>query len=385
MAHILHITCDYQDDIDRRKTAAINNLVSASTAFTHTVMSLNRTSRPGRSRQVHHEGNIYSLYYFALPWGLGLRFFLRRTARQLKHLLGEHGVHPDLIHCHKLSFEGPIGRVLAREFNIPYMVSVRGDTDLKLIRFKPSYRELYRDTLAASGAAFFIAPWARDGIRTIWPDAIPSRNELLPNIVELAAPAPSNPVHSSRLVCVAHLKDYRRKNIKRLLLAIDACNSAGSNLSLDIIGGGPEGAVKAIQSTMRRLAYPERVNMLGHLERQEIMHQLPGYAGLLLPSLRETFGIVYLEALRAGIPFLHSQSAGVDGYFSDVEVSVAVDPVSIQSISAGILLLVARQGEFKTNIQGLHSSGYLQRFGSAQVVNTYQSTANAVIAAGPPA
>ena len=46
-----------------------------------------------------------------------------------------------------------------------------------------------------------------------------------------------------------------------------------------------------------------------------MLETLNGYTALVLPTLRETFGMVYIEALFAGVPILYSQDRGVDGFF----------------------------------------------------------------------
>ncbi len=214
----------------------------------------------------------------------------------------------------------------------------------------------------------------------MWPDSLPEHVRLLPNIVELAATGQHGSGTSTRLVCVAHLKEYRRKNISGLLQAVDACSDSNAELTLDIIGTGPEASLAAVHKLIQKMAHPGRVRLLGHLERNEIADRLPDYAALVLPSRRETFGMVYVEALQAGIPFLHSRNAGVDGYFTDLDVSIAVDPDSIRSIADGIALLLDSQDYFKTNIRELRDSGYLDQFSTAAVARTYTDTVNTVLA-----
>ena len=46
----------------------------------------------------------------------------------------------------------------------------------------------------------------------------------------------------------------------------------------------------------------------------------------LLPSGRETFGLVYAEALSQGLPVLYTRGQGFDGQFPDGEVGFAIDP-----------------------------------------------------------
>jgi glycosyltransferase involved in cell wall biosynthesis len=373
MTHILHISCDYIDEIDNQKTAAVFNLVSNSTQFEHTIFSLNRTIVPTQGTRCVRRGQLYSMNYRGLPFGIGLRFFLRRTAKRLLRMMQNRDIRPDIIHCHKLTIEGPIGYYISKKLNVPMTCSFRGDTDFKLIRFKPGYRALYRKILRHSSGLLFIAPWAKLKLENMWPNTVPQQSVVLPNIVDLSSDRSDIDAQiSNRLVTVCHLKDYKRKNLIRLIKATDACISEGLDISLDIIGGGPDEVVTLLEEQIRRLQNPSRFKLLGPYTRSEVESTLDRYAALVLPSYPETFGMVYLEALQSGIPILHSRQAGVDGYFDGKSVSVAVDAGSIDSIKSGITLIYEKQREFKANIRQLAESGYLEIFNTPNIVQNYE-------------
>jgi glycosyltransferase involved in cell wall biosynthesis len=54
-----------------------------------------------------------------------------------------------------------------------------------------------------------------------------------------------------------------------------------------------------------------------------------------MPSYRETFGLVYIEALSQGIPVIVGKNEGIDGIFADN--CTTVNPYSQLSIEDGIL------------------------------------------------
>lgn len=380
MTHILHITCDYVDEIDENKTPAVFNLVSHTSMFDHTVFSLNRTTRLSMVACSKRRGNLHSLYYFGLPFGIGLRFFLHRTAKRIMDVIAENDIRPDVVHCHKLTFEGLIGYAIARKLDLPLVCSFRGDTDFKLIRFKPSYRKLYQRILHFSNAILYIAPWARAKLERMWPGVAPTHSAVLPNIVNLSFDRSGRDSgQSQKLVTICHLKDYKRKNLLPLIDAANACIDEGLDFSLDIIGGGSNDVVSLLRDYIGRLPHASKISLLGERTREEIEATLGRYAGLVLPSYPETFGMVYLEALQAGIPIMHSENAGVAGYFDEKQVAVAVDPSSSDSIKSGIRAIVENQAELKSNVRQLAESGYMEMFNTEQIVRTYQSVIDAVV------
>lgn len=378
MAQILHISCDIADALDADKTSAVRNLLQATEDFSHVVFSLNRTVVPFRRSPTAPDGTTYSFWYFGLPFGIGLRWSLMRAARRLWRVLdalqldaGRTGVRPDAVHSHKLTFEGPIGRHLAASLGVPFVCTVRGDTDLKILQYKPACRGWYREIYDAAAAVFFVAPWSRRRLEELWPTSARDRSVLLPNIVELP-PANPDKAPDRGLVSVFHLKDWRRKNARRLLKAVDRRNASGRPVTLDIIGGGSRTGEGHLRRCVRRLRFPDRIRLLGAMSRAQIAAELPHYQALVLPSLRETFGMVYLEALRSGVPFLHSRNAGVDGWFDGLGISVAVDPGSVASIADGIRQLLEEQEAMRRRIRELAHGDFLQRFDARHIAKTYR-------------
>lgn len=375
MTHILHITCDYIDEIDDDKTPAVSNLVKYSKNLEHTVFSLNRTVRPTLARRSLRNDRLHSIYHFGLPFGIGLRFFLRETAKRLLRIIQDNGIRPDIVHCHKLTVEGLIGSYISKQLDVPMICSFRGDTDFKLIRFKPGYRGLYKRALRQSASVLYIAPWAKEKLERMWPGNTPQHSEMLPNIVNLSfdkSGRVSPP--ATKLVTVCHLKDYKRKNLFRLFDALDECITDGLDTSLDIVGGGTNELTSLIAGHLCRLKNSSRFRLVGPLTRSELDESLGDYAGLVLASYPETFGMVYLEALQAGIPILHSVNAGVDGYFDNKGVSVTVDPSSIDSIKTGISSVINRQLEMKSAVRKLSETGYMEQFNTENIIDIYETT-----------
>ena len=55
-----------------------------------------------------------------------------------------------------------------------------------------------------------------------------------------------------------------------------------------------------------------------------------------MPSKRESFGMVFAEALLAGCPIVYPRGAAVDGYFDGASFAIGVDARSPDGIAAGL-------------------------------------------------
>jgi glycosyltransferase involved in cell wall biosynthesis len=86
------------------------------------------------------------------------------------------------------------------------------------------------------------------------------------------------------------------------------------------------------------------------LPNAELLAALPRYRALLLPSLNETFGMVYVEALFAGLPILFTRGTGIDGYLDGLDVGHAVPPRDVDAIAAATLDLWRRSDTLRANI-----------------------------------
>lgn len=110
------------------------------------------------------------------------------------------------------------------------------------------------------------------------------------------------------VLCVARL--YRRKGVDLLLRAWKLVHADEPEAVLQIAGDGLE--YKNLKNLARELELEKNVTFLGDVPDREKMAAL--YAGadvFCLPTLHETFGIVFLEAMSAGLPIVALNATAV--------------------------------------------------------------------------
>jgi glycosyltransferase involved in cell wall biosynthesis len=79
-------------------------------------------------------------------------------------------------------------------------------------------------------------------------------------------------------------------------------------LKLIIIGNGAE--KDKLQKLVTKLHLEDRVQLLGHKSKQEIVALLQESDIFVLPSQSETFGVAYIEALACGLPIIATDCGG---------------------------------------------------------------------------
>jgi len=137
--------------------------------------------------------------------------------------------------------------------------------------------------------------------------------KIVPNGVDLeeinAVPSASD---ESDVIFAGRL--IKEKNIDVLIKSIGLIKGAIPDISCFIIGDGPERS--SLEKLTQDLGLEESIHFLGFLARsQDVFACMKSSKVLVLPSTREGFGIVVLEANACGLPVVtvrHPQNAASD-------------------------------------------------------------------------
>src|SRR5262249_10461104 len=141
-----------------------------------------------------------------------------------------------------------------------------------------------------------------------------------------------------RLVSVANL--HEGKGIDLTLLALARLKSEGvSNWTYRIIGSGQEKA--ALLKLTTNLGLADHVAFVGAVPHAEIFDYLAFDAIFVLPSYREAFGIVYLEAMAAGLLTVGVLGQGPSQFIRNGENGILVPPRNIDALVAALRAILS--------------------------------------------
>ncbi|MCX7093174.1 MAG: glycosyltransferase family 4 protein [Methylobacter sp.] len=347
---VLHISADYPDANRAETTQAVRTFVRSNAELDYFVISLNRVTNPFKCNSIQGDDQgdpqVLSMRYWGFPYGLLLALSMLIVAFRAHRMLRRQHIKVDLIHAHKLTFEGLAAQPLARWLKVPLVVSVRGEAESKVLQFKPHYKSLIKRVLEDSARVLYVSAWFRPILNRHF-DIPAEKQALLPNFVSENSVSSSNAFERDHFVTILDLNVFRKKGLDRLLLAFTQCLKQCPNAKLDIIGRGSEQVIAEVLVLIVGLGLQDRVKLLGTFDNAELLQRLPHYAALVLPSHNETFGMVYVEALLSGIPILYSKSTGIDGFVDWIPAKVGVDPASIKSITEGLNNLLEHQEAYR--------------------------------------
>jgi len=387
---ILHLSADYPDPLQPAKTRAVANLLELVPVHDHRVYSLNRVGWRAGIRALPFAdaagADHRALAYGAPGRGLFLIRYLDRLAGWILADLAARGVRPDLVHAHKLTIEGIAGQRIAAALGIPLILSVQGNTDLKIARARPDLRPRYRAIWHGASAAFPFAPWAAAGLDALLgPRTRPVRMLPCPGPAEARLAPQVTPEGAPAIIRTAfHFRDWRNKNAAGLIRAVGMAARSVPQIRLEIIGGGDAAGFAALAALAEAVA-PGRVTFAGPIPNAAMQERLNASTAFALLSRRESFGMVFAEALGAGVPCLYSRGRAIEGYFEDGSVVLAADPGDEAGIAAALIRLVREEAAFKSRLAALMAEGGLDFLTRTAIAARYREGLEAARGAAGPA
>ncbi|TMC06121.1 MAG: glycosyltransferase family 4 protein [Chloroflexi bacterium] len=234
-------------------------------------------------------------------------------------------------------------------------------------------RPILRGYLRHLDATIAVSPPARDFVRQYFSHLEPA---VIPNGVDVERFRPGlTPIHHLRDGCVNILfvgRLEKRKGLRDLLQAYRYLRERVPKTRLIIVGDGPlRGMVESYVSGHRL----ENVVLAGYVPDQVLPRFHASADVFCAPATgRESFGIVLLEAMAAGLPVVATE---IPGYLSVVESGVDSLTVRPQSpLELGVAMTVlARDPELRRRLgtAGLaKAQNYSWRVVTGRVIEVYQ-------------
>lgn len=155
-----------------------------------------------------------------------------------------------------------------------------------------------------------------------------------------------------RLVMIGRMAPHERyKGYDQVIEALPDVLKAYPACTVSMIGEGADR--ERLQKKMRDFGLGDHVCFMNNLDDEELFQLIKSSCGILLPSLREAFGLVYLYALWAGIPAVAIRgTAGEEilgdcGVYAKSQVPEAVAKAMIEVLSGAWIFGDESQRRYK--------------------------------------
>lgn len=242
----------------------------------------------------------------------------------------------DCIHAHTLFSDGGLAYKAYKEYGVKYVVAIR-NTDVNLFMKYMKHTFLFgRKILLHAERIIFISKalknaFEQSSLCTPIFEQIKDKFVIQPNGIDNYWLEHINT--ELRLGHdVLYIGDFTpNKNVERLIDAISTVrlDPRFSDCHLVIIGGGRDKNQRVEEKIKQSRSFVEYKGKV--YDKEEISKIMKSCSVFAMPSITETFGLVYIESLSQNLPVVYTEGQGIDGLF-DNSVGLAVNPQLTSSI-----------------------------------------------------
>lgn len=268
----------------------------------------------------------------------------------------------DIIHAHVGYPAGFIAMKLAQELGLPYVLTEHMgpfpsyyDSD-KQGRLKPFYKQAY----VRAEANLAVSPSLASVMKGM---GIPNV-KVIPNFIDehFFKPCSSLPHRHKNAFTFFTLSSITpAKGIDQLLYAIKKLGIA-TDINFNIGGDGSHN--QEFKRLAVELGIADRIKWLGPLTREEALAAYQQCDAFVLPSLHESMGVVYIEALACGKPVIATKCGGPETIVKDYN-GILIEKNDMTALADALQYMIDNARKYDADII---RQDFLNRFSSRAVV-----------------
>lgn len=263
----------------------------------------------------------------------------------------------DMVHAHTLFTDGNIAYKLYKDYGIPYVVTVRGYTDIdSFFKIRVNLRKRGREILKNASKIIFLSETNKNDLLNQYiPDKslkkdILDKSLIVPNGIDdyffenQGIPRTLDSKKPIRFIQVGKIIPLKNGlgSVKGIQIFSE---TTGQEAELTFVG-------KKVDETYAEKIEDEGKQMVtykGLVQMEELVEVFRQHDIFIMPSFSETFGLVYPEAMSQGLPVIYTKGQGFDGQYEDGHVGYPVNADNPKDIANKIKLIVDNYDEISKN------------------------------------
>ncbi len=281
---------------------------------------------------------------------------------------------PDIIHAH-FTEQGCMAVALAEKEQIPLVITEHS-TDMVEKKISGKLRKYAGKSYAAAEKVIAVSSCLACKMEQRTGKCC----EVIPNIVSNDVLKQSNIIktgiqNKKRMIqdCFGFVMTgslIDRKCPQLLLEAFACLYKKYPDICLGFIGSGEK--KKELETYVKRMGLEKAVRFYGVLSRTEIAKVYQEYDCFVLPSELETFGVVYIEAMAAGLPVIATRCGGPEDFVTD-ETGYLIAVNQKQELINAMEKMYHRRGEFQEEtIQKYAKEHFSEEAVAARLTDVYR-------------
>lgn len=255
----------------------------------------------------------------------------------------------NLAHAVTLFSDGAVAYKLYKDFGIPYVVSVRNTDINSFLGIAPHTWPTGLKVLSQASKIVFISKALMEKfcrhaiIKNILPE-IQSKFIIQPNGIDdfwIDNIQTKKKNRSHNIIYVG--KFDINKNTIKLIQAVLALSKQYPDIHLHLVGGDgwrEKNILRLVKENPTILTYHGKI-----FDKERLLTLYRQCSIFAMPSIHETFGLVYLEALSQNLAVVYTKGQGVDGLL-DERVGEKVNALSKDSICNAIKKIIEKRDDY---------------------------------------
>jgi len=296
-----------------------------------------------------------------------------RHYAHVKSLIKERGTKFDLIHAHFTWSAGYAGARLKEEYDVPFVVTGHG-YDIYSLPFKDDeWRAKIEYVL---NTADHIITVSQSNLACIQKLDVSTPVTVIPNGFrsDLFYPRDSLecrkalnlPQDKKIILTVGNLEPV--KGQRYLVEAVQRIIRERKNILCVIVGAGK--VRTALERQIRSLGLEDYILLAGGKPHDEIPLWMNACDLFVLPSLRESFGVVQIEAMACGKPVVATRNGGSEEIVISEEYGLLVEPADSEDLAEKILVALDR--EWDSEVLLAYAERYAWEKIAKEIMTIYQ-------------
>ena len=284
-----------------------------------------------------------------LYWG-EQKYILRDIEKKINHS------DINVVHVHRILYGGYAALHLKKKYGIPYIVAIRFSDLYGRGRNMSIYKKHCLEIMINAEKLIFLSNAYKENVWHRYSNMpvlqrIKKRTEVITNgiddyFLENIATTCRRRSPGKVIQVMAIGKIDSRKNPLTTLKACDLLIEKGYRVVFKLIGSICD---NDIFSKIQQKSY---THYLGELNMKQVRAELQETDILVVPSVHETFGLVYAEAMSQGVPVIYTRGQGFDGQYEDGEVGYPVNCFDAQEIAQKILDILSNYSDISKRCIG---------------------------------
>jgi len=290
--------------------------------------------------ELHYETfNLGFLKYFPLLKLLYISLYLLVKYKKILR-------RADFIYSHTLWTNGLLAYFSNKLFGVNYIVAARSNDYHTFLKYLPQYRFVIRAIVNNSIKVVFISDVYKNLFLKKYTNTFSGvSTTVIYNgiddfwLIKSKLPLRKKP-QKPEVLFVGRFN--KTKNIPLVIRTIFKVRELYPEVTLRIAGGSES----ELLSLINYKQLPNWIHIEGQVDKEKLYKLYSNSKCLFVPSIQETFGLVYIEALSSGCPVIHSVNEAIDGIYSNNINVVAVDPSDVLQMTEAVIKCLSSSFEF---------------------------------------